>query len=476
MAQQYRSRNTPIINPFDQLPTPVFDAFVEDISTAIKNALNPHSAPVTSYTRSKDSHAYSRVPAPKFFPSSSSRDSAVSDETSGIGEGVNLSHASQPTQPQLSASSYDDSMARETREGSDSVTSSHALPIVVDLVSDDSESDGEGIPDDEEVEEEESDEEEALKRAHYGAGGGDESNEVGPWASSASDASGEREAVDDTFEMHEPRVFSSFKGKARAADEGPGVRALRGISERMQSLPHQVHPVPVADEDEEEEGDSAPWVSDDDLDDRQFYGPTHSQQDDSEDEDQPLYADAGQSSDEHDSGGADESSRSGGDNDASSGDGIDHADWKAELYDSRLFSPLAAFPDHDDNQEVIASDDSPSPDLEFGECGGLHDATPIPRSALVRHFAGDRDQSIPRSAEQPHQFFSDEQEGAPQFPFAQDDSNVAEVNVQHNETNSARPLEPSFETISPQWHNNDTSAGVYSEYRAYSSRYSRFVQ
>jgi hypothetical protein len=461
MAQQYRSRNAPIINPFDQLPTPVFDAFVEDISAAIKNALDPHSVPVTSYARSKYGHAYSRVPAPKLFPSSSSRDSDVGDETAGIGEGVERLTQPQPTASSI-ASRYD-SIAHDTGEGSDSVTSRRAPPIVVDLISEASQSDGESVAEDEEVEEES--DEEALKYTRYGASGGDEitdSNEAGSWVSSASDASGEGEAVDDTFEMHEPRVLSSFKGKARAADEGPGVRALRGISDRMQSLPYQVQPAPIADE---EEGDSASWVSDDDQSDRQLYdGQVHSQRDDSDD--QPLYANVAQSSDERDSSGSDDSSRSGGDNDASSDDSSDRANWQEELYDSKLFSPPTAFPDHDDNHEVITSDDSPSPDLELLERGTLHGAAPTPRPALVSTFAGNSGQSVPSAAEQPNHFFSDEQEGAPQIPLAQDDSNVSDVYAQqHNDMDDARSLEPSFEIS--RWDNNDTAAGLYSKYYAY---------
>jgi len=463
MEQQYRSRNAPIINPFDQLPTPVFDAFVEDISVAIKNALNPHSVPVTSYSHSKINHPQLRVPAPRFLSTPSSRDTDDNGDGDETGDGIHrdasISHPLRSTQPHPAASSRaisDDSpVANSIGESSHSISPSRTPPIVVDLVSDASEAEEESVAEDEEAEEES--DEGALKYSRHGSGELVDSNEAGSSASSSSNASGEEESEeqvpDDTFEMHEPpRVLSSFKGKARAADEGPGVRALRGISARLQSLPHQMQPIPVTDGDEEDaEEDSVSWDSDNDNG-HQSNEQIYSQRDDSDEE--LLYAN-GHSFDERDSNGADDSSKTSGDIDASSDGYLDRAGWKEELYDNKFFpSPTTS----SERQEMITMDDSPSPDLGTGGREELHGVTHTFQfqSAIVSILAGDNSQFIPAAAEQPHQFFSDGPEAAPQISLAQD------VVEKSNEADDMRGLEPSFETITPQWGDNDIVNSVYS--------------
>ena len=455
MAQQHRSRNAPIINPFDQLPTPAFDAFVNDISAAIKNALNPDSIPVTSYTRLK--HAHSRVPAPRFLSASSPRDTDIGDETGDeIREGVSLSHSSPPTRPPPTASSRmaseDDPTANGTGEGSGSPASGRA-PIVVDLVSDPSQNDEESVAENEGMEEEGSEEE--VSRYERRVSSGEEimdSNEAGSWSSSASDASGEEEyegeAMNDTFEMQEPRVLSSFKGKARAADEGPGVRALRGISERMRSLPHQAQPTDESQEEEEEEEedeeDSPSWASDDGQ--QPSDGQVYSQRDGSDD-DQLLFMNVAQSADEHDTNGGDSLSRNS-DGSASSVDHSDREEWK-ERHDSGVLSIPTAFPEH----EVISLGDSPLHSLGMGEQDHMRRAF---QPTFDTGFAGDNGQILLSAADQPHHFFSDTQEGISPVLLTQVGSSV-EMNV--HEAGSVRCLDPSFETVGNQW--DATATGWY---------------
>src|SRR5258708_6670572 len=45
LSSKYRSRNGPIINPFDQLDATSFDHFVQDVTTSIRDALNPTIPP-----------------------------------------------------------------------------------------------------------------------------------------------------------------------------------------------------------------------------------------------------------------------------------------------------------------------------------------------------------------------------------------------------------------------------------------------
>ena len=45
LSSKNRSRNGPIINPFDQLDATSFDHFVQDVTTSIRDALNPTIPP-----------------------------------------------------------------------------------------------------------------------------------------------------------------------------------------------------------------------------------------------------------------------------------------------------------------------------------------------------------------------------------------------------------------------------------------------
>ncbi|KAF8325004.1 uncharacterized protein EI90DRAFT_2205154 [Cantharellus anzutake] len=69
-----RSRNAPILNPFDQLDAASFDSFVTDVAAAIRNALNPSLPPAPI---AKSSHVQAIAP---------------SLDVAGSGESVNGRH------------------------------------------------------------------------------------------------------------------------------------------------------------------------------------------------------------------------------------------------------------------------------------------------------------------------------------------------------------------------------------------------
>jgi hypothetical protein len=251
---QYHSRNAPILNPFEQLPAPAFDAFVVDVTTAIRNALNPPAAPIPprAATRIPDIES-STTPdrSTAFSPNPASREVEVdeidnSDEEEEVGS-VDLdalsrrSLSSGPSQP----------------EGYSNLSSgSSASGDKADLDHTDT---PQWILDDEEVpaEDEEQGEQEEEREEEQQAEQEDEEN------GSVDDSFVRQRSIgsDSNISIPPPRSSSNVKGKARAIDEGPGVQALQGISERLHAHP-ELFAVQSSSEDGDEDEDLGSYGED----------------------------------------------------------------------------------------------------------------------------------------------------------------------------------------------------------------------
>lgn len=209
MSSYPRRRPPPILNPYDQLSAPQFDSFVSDITSVIRDALNP---------------AKPRLQAPP---------AGTSSFIAPVGSPWTPTPAPQSNPPSKRAPSFEVISDDGTDEGSEGV---HDRPTQYEETEDEAMLDPKYAlhdPNDEEAE------------------GSDEYDDAG--------------LMDDTFDatnVHVPSLaLPSSKGKGRAPDEGPGVEALKGISDRLQRNPHLfAKPVPESgsegdDEEEEEEGD-----------------------------------------------------------------------------------------------------------------------------------------------------------------------------------------------------------------------------
>ncbi|KAF8306728.1 hypothetical protein DL93DRAFT_2159825 [Clavulina sp. PMI_390] len=252
-----KSRNVaPLLNPFEQMPTSDFDAFVTDISSAIRFALNPRTSSTPSQARTASPASTSSFTASA--PNSGYARSRLGDPTSlsggGMRRGVDpatLYQKPSSTNPPHASSAIPLNAQSATNQNRGSGPSSQ----VVDLTLSDSESDNDADePDD-----------------NYNGDDGYAMSVDAPEDAPLNFDNDEDEQVDDdeeeeeeeddsllddTFEMQAPRYHASAKGKGRAPDEGPGVSALRGITARMSSeallAPKKPAP-PLSDSEEDDE-------------------------------------------------------------------------------------------------------------------------------------------------------------------------------------------------------------------------------
>ncbi|KAF9517619.1 hypothetical protein BS47DRAFT_1359418 [Hydnum rufescens UP504] len=231
----------PILNPFEQLPAPAFDAFVVDVTTAIRNALNPPVAPIPPRAAARIPGIESSTPdrSTVFSPNPTSPDVGVdeidnSDEEEEVGS-VDLdalscaSLSSGPSQPE----GYSNLSSGSSASGDKADLDHKDTP---QWILDDEEGPAEGEEQGEEQEQEEEEQEEQE----------DEDN------GSADDSFVRQRSIgsDSNISVPPPKSSTNAKGKARAIDEGPGVQALQGISERLHA-----HPELFASQSSSEDGD-----------------------------------------------------------------------------------------------------------------------------------------------------------------------------------------------------------------------------
>lgn len=261
MSNTYRARNAPLINPFDQLPTPAFDAFVNDISGAIRAALHPQTTKSTWWTKSSPANRDASARERSLEPTSSHNSPA--DTLRYTNASTESSLRAFPRDPKISVTpsdnDHDDNAPLLNGGDARSASLARDRPDIVDLTSIASGSDGEDV--------EATNGTEGASQDRYYVPSSDEGEDAAGSSVDSSDEVSDDSFVNDTFDMYGQQTLSLMKGKGRAADEGPGVHALRGISERMHPLPQE--PVYVDDDDDAEYKQqelSASWGSEADED------------------------------------------------------------------------------------------------------------------------------------------------------------------------------------------------------------------
>ena len=223
---EYHSRNAPILNPFDQLSAPAFDTFVADVTTAIRNALNPPVAPVAPRAA---------VRMPGFGSPTPERSSAVS--SGSVARDVEVVEIDNSDKEE-----EEEELAVYSREsvssGSSQLEDFSSLPGGVSSSGDQAHLEHEDlaqwVSDYDKVQQYDEEQEEQEEEQ------GQEEEEQEDQEKSVADDYFIREgslSSNSNVSTLPPMPSGNAKGKARAIDEGPGVQALQGISERLYANP-----------------------------------------------------------------------------------------------------------------------------------------------------------------------------------------------------------------------------------------------